>query len=185
MKIVDLTNKVFYNLTVLRLTGSSRGGSKLWECECICGNKIQVSTRHLNRKNNNVKSCGCLQRISGSQHRDWKGFEGISGSWWAARITRTDHKRVPVEISITKEYAWNLFLEQNKKCALSGLNLILSTKTNGTASLDRIDSSKGYIYGNVQWVHKHVNYMKNKFSQEYFIEMCKLITNKNNNFPIK
>lgn len=47
--------------------------------------------------------------------------------------------------------------------------------------LDRIDSSKGYIEGNVQWVHKDVNMMKQNYSQKYFIEMCKKIyeTNKN------
>ena len=42
--------------------------------------------------------------------------------------------------------------------------------------IDRIDSSKGYVKGNVQWVHKNVNLMKGKFDQEYFIEMCKKIT---------
>lgn len=25
---------------------------------------------------------------------------------------------------------------------------------------DRIDPNKGYIIGNVQWVHKHINMMK-------------------------
>ena len=47
------------------------------------------------------------------------------------------------------------------------------------ASLDRIDSSKGYIEGNVQWVHQNINMMKNKFDNQYFIEMCKLITKNN------
>ena len=44
-----------------------------------------------------------------------------------------------------------------------------------TASLDRIDSSKGYVIGNVQWVHKDINIMKNKFDNQYFIDMCKKI----------
>ena len=52
MKIVDLTGQVFSRLTVIKLSGSSRGGSKLWECKCSCGNICYVSTRHLNRKNN-------------------------------------------------------------------------------------------------------------------------------------
>jgi hypothetical protein len=50
-----------------------------------------------------------------------------------------------------------------------------------TASLDRIDSSKGYIEGNVQWIHKHINKMKNNFNESYFIEICKKISQKNQN----
>ena len=87
------------------------------------------------------------------------------------------------------EYLWNLFLEQNKKCALSGLELILnprwSHQKNGrmenvqTASLDRIDNTKGYILGNVQWVHKQVNFMKGSLSENKFIEYCNLIVKNN------
>ena len=44
-----------------------------------------------------------------------------------------------------------------------------------TASLDRIDSTKGYIEGNVQWVDKIVNAMKWNIPEKYFIEICKTI----------
>lgn len=47
--------------------------------------------------------------------------------------------------------------------------------SHGTASLDRIDSSKGYIEGNVQWVHKYVNVMKWDFSMEEFLDICRKI----------
>ena len=48
-----------------------------------------------------------------------------------------------------------------------------------TASLDRIDSSKGYILGNIQLVHRDVNRIKSDFEQDYFIKICKLISLKN------
>ena len=41
---------------------------------------------------------------------------------------------------------------------------------NDSISLDRIDSSKGYEENNVQWVHKDINLMKNKYDNKYFIE---------------
>jgi hypothetical protein len=44
-----------------------------------------------------------------------------------------------------------------------------------TASVDRIDSSKGYIKGNVQWVHKTINKMKWGYSQGEFIEFCEAV----------
>jgi hypothetical protein len=78
-------------------------------------------------------------------------------------------------------------LEQDKKCKLSGLNISftnINTKVTRhrfdlvcTASLDRIDSKKGYTLDNVQLVHKDINMMKKEYDQKYFIEMCKLIAN--------
>jgi hypothetical protein len=40
------------------------------------------------------------------------------------------------------------------------------------ASLDRIDSSKGYAKDNIQWVHTMVNMSKNRYNQQKFVEMC-------------
>lgn len=52
-------------------------------------------------------------------------------------------------------------------------------KAETTISLDRIDSTKGYIEGNVQWVHKSVNIMKSTLTQEQFINFCKLVAENN------
>ena len=49
--------------------------------------------------------------------------------------------------------------------------------------MDRIDSTKGYIKGNVQWVHKTVNIMKNTFDNTLFINLCKKIAE--NNIDVK
>jgi len=69
-----------------------------------------------------------------------------------------------------------LFQKQNGKCALSGVEISLLKKSGvSTASLDRVDSSKGYIKGNVQWVHKDVNFMKYNFDESYFLDMCKKV----------
>jgi len=80
----------------------------------------------------------------------------------------------PFEITI--EAVWDLFLAQNRKCALSGLPLKFGSGNKGNASLDRIDSTKGYTLGNVQWVDKDVNKMKMDLSQPYFIELCRRIS---------
>lgn len=48
-------------------------------------------------------------------------------------------------------------------------------------SLDRIDSSRGYEVGNVQWVTKYVNWAKNDLSQEDFINLCIAVANKHAN----
>lgn len=179
MKLIDLTGKKINNLTVIMRSSSNRRGEVMWLCECVCGNKKTLSTNHLIRKKQPVKSCGCLAIKQGARHSQWKGCGDISGNWWYSHVLRErkQNTRQKVPVTITIEYAWELFLKQEKKCSLSGLEITigLSGKYN-TASIDRIDSSKGYEPGNIQWVHKDINFMKRTYSQEYFTNMCKLVT---------
>lgn len=56
----DLTGKRFGKLVVIEKTEHRISGSVAWLCKCDCGNKIEVSTRDLNRSA--VKSCGCLKK---------------------------------------------------------------------------------------------------------------------------
>jgi hypothetical protein len=72
------------------------------------------------------------------------------------------------------EYAWDLFIAQNRTCVLSGVRLTFGKRGN-TASLDRIDSSEGYVEGNVQWVHSEINRMKGRLSDKNFVEMCRKV----------
>lgn len=106
----------------------------------------------------------------------WKGCGDISGSIFG--FIRINAKDRNLEFSITIEYIWNLFLKQNKKCAITNKTLYFDKK-NKTASLDRIDSSKGYIEGNVQWVHKDINLMKHKLSMKELIDLCQLVVDHN------
>ncbi len=179
MKKAELTGKKFNKLLVVRETSSTRKGMTYWECLCDCGTIKIYSVCHLTRKKNPVKSCGCFKRRSGKDHKDWTGFGEISGNWWNLHITRelkVGNNRHRVSVTISIKEAWNLFETQNRQCALSGIPIYFG-KGNGenTASLDRIDSSKGYDLSNVQWVHKHINFMKRDFEQNYFIDLCKKI----------
>lgn len=169
---VDLTGKKFGKLTCLERYGKV-GRHITWECLCDCGNKCFPYQTHILR--GNTKSCGCLTKINGCLHKDWKGYGEISGNIWDG-IKRKRRHAEDRDFSITIKYAWDLFENQQRRCALSGIFLQFDPGKK-TASLDRIDSSKGYIEGNVQWVHKDINRMKNIYSQEYFIEMCSKVYN--------
>lgn len=188
----DLTDKVYGKLTVKRFHGIRTTGIKrpvtqrYWECLCECG-KITIGSTSKIKRGEKV-SCGCkilenLNHRSGKNHNGWSGYEDISGTIFA-RISGNAKQRNK-EFNITIEYCWELFQQQNGKCKLTGLDLYFAknqkelSEGKNTASLDRIDSKKGYIVGNVQWVHVDVNYMKQEYSQEYFIQMCKLISSNN------
>ena len=71
----------------------------------------------------------------------------------------------------------DLLIEQDFRCALSG-ECLDAMEVSNNASLDRIDSSLGYVKGNVQWVTSEVNMMKQAYSQERFIEVCRLVADK-------
>lgn len=116
------------------------------------------------------------------KNKNWRGYEEISGSVFYGLKNNANKRNL--EFSLTIEYLWDLFVKQNKKCALSNVDISFNmtghlNKKNQTASLDRIDSSKGYIEGNVQWVHKIVNQIKWELKQEDFIHWCKIITENN------
>lgn len=86
-----------------------------------------------------------------------------------------------MEFNITLEYIDKIFKNQNGKCVYTGRPLQFTRsykkrRINQTASLDRIDSTKGYIEGNIQWVHKEINWLKSDTSHEDFINICKEIT---------
>lgn len=87
--------------------------------------------------------------------------------------------------NVTKKYLDDLLISQGNKCAVSGLDIKLPSNYTemstgvASASLDRIDSSKGYVKGNVQWVDKRINFMKQSLSDQEFIGLCKTISDFN------
>lgn len=179
MKKLDVINQQFEHLTVISEHSKTRNGHYRYNCLCSCGKNKAILLTHL--RSGKITHCGC-KRKKNNLHPLWKGCGDISGNVWYNLVVRSANgskgTRKPVDINIDVEYGWNLFLKQNRKCALSGIDIFFSIVTDGetTASLDRIDSSKGYVDGNVQWLHKDVNMMKRVYSQDYFIKICKLIS---------
>lgn len=173
LNIKDITGIKYNLLTPIKIVGK-RFGKFLWRCQCDCGNYTEiVSSRIISGE---IKSCGCLSTTKGSQKKSYRGIGDLSGYFWASIKASAKSRCLSFEIS--KEFAWNLFVKQGGKCAISNVDIIMSDSRknrnieNHTASLDRIDSNKGYVEDNVWWVHKHVNKMKQGYSFEHFIDTC-------------
>jgi hypothetical protein len=89
-------------------------------------------------------------------------------------------------VDLSPEYLIELWNKQNGSCAYTGVKLVLpsyktyrSTNYNYKASLDRIDSSKGYIIGNVQFISYTMNNLKsnmNDIDLEEFFKIVKSIS---------
>jgi hypothetical protein len=169
----NLIGKKIGHLTVQKLSNKKNKHNSVWTCLCDCGKTIDIISSNL--MSGETNSCGCYR--SGSKHYMWKGYEEISGGHFNGIKQRAlDNK---IEFSISIEYIWQVFLDQDRKCKLSGISLYLGPGKKRNASLDRIDSSKGYTKENVQWVHKDINKMKQNLKEEYFIRMCEYVTKHN------
>ena len=69
---------------------------------------------------------------------------------------------------------------QQNKCALTGINLIWETKNPHQASIDRIDSSIGYIEDNIHLVILPINLMKLDYNINDFKNILQIIKYTNN-----
>ncbi len=177
---IDEVGNRYGRLTVVEHTGNNNRGLKLWRCSCDCGGDLIIAGFYL-RQGRRV-SCGCIDRRKrGHENYHWTGHGEISGSYW--HRLKSGAKARNLLFEITKSEMWELFLIQERKCKLSGIDLRMcpsdaDTRADlklQTASLDRVDSTIGYVSSNVQWVHKDINMMKQSFSEEYFIRLCGLV----------
>ena len=171
--INEKTNR-YGKLVVLKRT-TNKGSTAAFLCRCDCGKESIV--RGADLRNGHTKSCGCGCIRQGDNNHNWTGHKEINGTYWAQ--SRRGAEKRNLDFNITIEQAWQLFLDQDRRCALSGIELEFATYTSKeeqTASLDRIDSSKGYTLDNIQWVHKRINELKWNLTEEELLYWCQKIT---------
>lgn len=85
------------------------------------------------------------------------------------------------EFNITIDDLFVQWKNQDGVCPYTGVKLIhpIRIKDEGLiymASLDRIDSSIGYMKGNIQFISAAANMAKNSMTHEQMVEFCLLIT---------
>lgn len=174
---IDLTAKTFGKLTVIKDTGIRKSRRPIWECRCECGNVTNVLGKYL--LCGDTKSCGCIT-IGNAHNRT--GFKELSGSYWGTVVRQAKSRGIP--LTITKEDAYSQYLKQAGKCALTGVEIkfainLRDQRETQTASLDRIDSNRGYTADNIQWVHKKINILRNTMPITELVEWALKIVNTN------
>lgn len=175
----------FYKWTVVdnTLCISEVGKPKTISVRCECGAEENIIPLYLvDGRSKQCRNCASdkLSKMS------FTGYGELSGTYFGILQKNAVSRGLQFEVSI--EYLYNLFIKQDKKCALTGLDITLNKyyirdiRTKGlyqTASVDRINSNIGYIEGNIQWVHRDINFMKGCLSYEDFVYLCQLVVNKN------
>ena len=97
------------------------------------------------------------------------------------KMLRSRVKDRPRDLNLTLEYLKEIWETQEGKCPFTGFDLELrrykddSQLNIKSASLDRIDNSKGYVQGNVRFVSVMFNFARNKFSDEEVIEFAQAV----------
>jgi hypothetical protein len=162
---------------------------KMYKVQCDCG-KIELR-RPTHVTTGRTKSCkSCSAKLTVSKHPmpvNRTGCEGLSGTHYLSIKSGADKRNLVFEV--TPEYLWELYKTQRGKCAISGVDIVLVNKIKNnnvdwstvTASLDRINSSEGYQPGNVWWVHKRVNRLKNDFSMDELLYWSQAIIKQHGN----
>jgi hypothetical protein len=172
----DLSGLKIGKLLVKKLIGRKPYGENIWRCICDCGKTVDLIHRSVTKRD--LPNCGCLNSRLKQESPYWKGHGDISHELYNLMKRNAETKGFKFNVSI--KYLWDLFLKQNKKCVFTKIELYFNPSSkelkNRIASLDRIDSRKGYIKGNLQWVHRLVNKIKKNVDDDQFIKICHLVS---------
>jgi hypothetical protein len=163
-------------------TKKDKGGSYLQICKCIrCGHEAYVDLVGAKRRNaDKCFKCKSSKTFKEDGNTDFDYLIKVYFKTLSKNLSRRNHVS-KLEFDIDLNYLIELMNKQDKKCAISGISLDNNPikLADVIMSLDRIDSDKGYVKGNVQWVHKDINMMKQSYDLDYFIEMCKKVAEHN------
>jgi dUTP pyrophosphatase len=120
------------------------------------------------------KSCTKESSIDKEAIRSKKQISTLDG-WMKNLILkkRIRAANVGLDYDLSFDYMMELWKKQNGMCIYSGLPLSFGNKSLTSAHLERTNSKKGYVVGNVSWSSKAMNLMKNDSSLidfKYFLK---------------
>ena len=147
-------------------------GRAFIHCVCSCGRIITVACHHLVRgRTTRCENCNNSYSSKGMEKNpNWQGQRKVPKTILTKISSSAAHNNIPY--NLTMNYVSTLYSNSGQQCAYSGLPINTMTGGSiieGTAVLARINSSDGYVEGNMAWVHKDV---VRKHSPDEFINLC-------------
>ena len=101
------------------------------------------------------------------------GIEGLLKEKVSSARTRS--KKKMQDSDITDEMAFKLLQQQKSLCYYSGILMTGEPGNSDNVSIDRIDSTKPYVNGNIVLCCEAINTMKNELDYLMFLEYCRAI----------
>jgi hypothetical protein len=151
---------------------------------CDCGNS------HLRLLASVMQGCkysceACITKRAEEKYGNAESMNSVLLNRYWVKMVKHAAKR-GIVVTTSKESLLSLMKAQGFKCALTGMPIGFPPdkhrprwkSENNKASLDRIDSAKGYEDGNIQWVVRELNMMKGTLSVERFVELCKAVSSR-------
>tara|TARA_R110000824_G_scaffold63076_1_gene166292 strand:+ start:661 stop:1038 length:378 start_codon:yes stop_codon:yes gene_type:complete len=93
-------------------------------------------------------------------------------------------KQKGINFNLTFEHLRDMFYHQDALCFYTGADFNFESKTD-SPSLDRIDSNKGYIIGNIVWCRSRINFMKYNDTYDKFLVECRNVLGYHPNWKSK
>jgi hypothetical protein len=168
----DLTGRIIGKLSVICFDHFEKGKGSFWLCECECGKRIIARASYLNHGGN--VSCGCHRKeiiyqliLNNTKENGESSFNLLYGRY------KDKAKERNLEFALNKHDFKKLTEMSCYYCGTDPHYVIKSRSGNGDyiyTGIDRLDSSKGYIDGNVVPCCGRCNVAKNNFTVEEFYE---------------
>jgi hypothetical protein len=183
---IDLTGTRSGRLTVLHPDNSVKQNytrpQTYWACRCDCGNTLSVRGCNLRagKSSHHTKSCGCLQKeIARSTGKQTISLNTPRNDIYSAYRTRA--KKLGLQFDLTQEAFATMSQQSCVYCGLppSTIRKHYKLPTNFFVynGIDRVDSSVGYVEGNMVTCCETCNKAKRDLPLEVFLAWVKRVAN--------
>ena len=153
-----------------------------WDCKETKNRRLFPYKKNYNY--NKEKRCKTCKRIDCQKRRENSTIKQFIGDLLGTcrstsrRRMKTDKKNKKDSnnrgiMELTIEDILELKEKQNNKCVISGRELVWKHNCDNKASIDRIDSSKGYTKDNIQLLTHFSNQAKSNKTQKFLLEWIK------------
>lgn len=177
----DRTGERYGRLLIIRYEGV-RNHSRAWLCRCDCGNEKVILWKQIQQ--NHTGSCGCWLAETRATYGGRAGKNALAEGESAFNQLFFNYKKSARERGHTFKLSKGEFRElTSQPCYYCGappeLKYHAVKGTNGSYygnGIDRIDSSVGYVSGNVRPCCKQCNIAKGTLSEQDFYAWIKRVS---------